>query len=447
MARGRLGACAIVLLCSLLAVNALIHKLDIVDDPRTAFSIEDFGYEVGGQMHMTVNNMKMTLAGSVPPADRDPDHVFQVGFLVKRMDIDSSIFLEQVAASGQTCPLTASKLLSAEDHLVLLPYRANWTHHEFSMTVGPGLAGQYHILFANCVPQTKTTSFQLELTQVNPGPSYLSAGLAPLPTLFGVASGIYMLLICIWSWVTWHHRNTVNRVHHLMTILLVVKMISVLAESIRLQFIKDTGQPSGWNIVYYVFYTLQAISMFVVILLIGSGWSFVKPYLSARDTKIIALVIPLQVLSNIAVIVIDVIAPGSQEYRSWQSVLRIVDVICCAAVLFPIIWSVRHLREASESDGKAAVNLQKLTLFRHFYVMVVVYVYFTRIIIYLFDSTLTFRFAWTRDFLLEAATLILWVITGIKFSPAPDNPYFAIPQRDDEEMGELGAESPPSSDR
>ncbi len=62
----------------------------------------------------------------------------------------------------------------------------------------------------------------------------------------------------------------------------------------------------------------------------------------------------------------------------WQ-----VDIICCCAILFPIVWSIKHLREASHTDGKAARNLEKLTLFRQFYVMVVVYIYFTRIVVYL----------------------------------------------------------------
>ena len=65
----------------------------------------------------------------------------------------------------------------------------------------------------------------------------------------------------------------------------------------------------------------------------------------------------------------------------WRDIFRIVDILCCCAILFPIVWSIRHLRQAAAADGKAERNLQKLTLFRHFYISVVSYIYFTRIVV------------------------------------------------------------------
>lgn len=32
--------------------------------------------------------------------------------------------------------------------------------------------------------------------------------------------------------------------------------------------------------------------------------------------------------------------------------MRLVDLVCCGAILIPIIWSIKHLREAAEVDGK-----------------------------------------------------------------------------------------------
>lgn len=51
-------------------------------------------------------------------------------------------------------------------------------------------------------------------------------------------------------------------------------------------------------------------------------------------------------------------------------------------------------RQAAEVDGKAQNSLMKLQLFRQFYVMVVIYIYFTRIVVYLIMSTMPFYLLW-----------------------------------------------------
>jgi len=226
----------------------------------------------------------------------------------------------------------------------------------------------------------------------------------------------------------------VNRVHHLMTLLVILKLLSLLFETIQYHYIKTEGSGAGWSIVYYVFAGLKGIILFVLIALIGTGWSFIKPFLSEKDKKIFLVVIPLQILDNIALIIIEETAPGSQGWFTWKDIFRLVDIICCGAILIPIIWSIKHLREASQIDGKAALNVKKLTLFRQFYLMVVSYIYFTRIIVYLVDATLPFRLMWMGEFFSELATLAFFCITGYKFRPAPDNPYFSVPTNDDPEF-------------
>ena len=98
-----------------------------------------------------------------------------------------------------------------------------------------------------------------------------------------------------------------------------------------------------------------------------------------------------QVFANIAIIIMDEESPSVKDWFTWRDVFHLVDIICCCAILFPIVWSIKHLREAAQTDGKAARNLEKLQLFRQFYIMVVVYIYFTRIVVYLLRSTLDYQ--------------------------------------------------------
>ena len=97
-----------------------------------------------------------------------------------------------------------------------------------------------------------------------------------------------------------------------------------------------------------------------------------------------------------------------------------------SAILFPIVWSIRHLRQAAEVDGKAQVNLHKLQLFRQFYVMVVAYIYFTRIVVFLLEATIPFYMLWLGPSFSELATFAFYIFTGYKFRPALDNPYLSI---------------------
>jgi len=268
--------------------------------------------------------------------------------------------------------------------------------------------------------------------------NYLSSGLSPLPTVYGLFVIAYVATIVIWIFSFLRARGAlVNRVHHLMTVLLVLKLLSLFFKTIDYHFIKTTGSGSGWNIAYLMFASLKGVMLFVLIAVLGSGWTFIKPFLSDKDKKIFLFVIPLQILDNIAMIIMEESAPGSQGWFTWKDIFRLVDIICCGAILIPIIWSIKHLREASQIDGKAFLNMKKLTLFRQFYLLVVSYIYFTRIIVYLVDATLPFRMVWLGDFFSELATIIFFCITGYKFRPATDNPYFAL---NDEEMEELCSE-------
>ncbi|XP_068512695.1 protein GPR107 isoform X1 [Anas acuta] len=322
--------------------------------------------------------------------------------------------------------------------------------------------GLYSLYFHKCVGEKgqpnndkQLFSLDIEITEKNPE-SYLSAGEIPLPKLYISMALFFFLSGTVWIHILRKRRNDVFKIHWLMAALPFTKSLSLVFHAIDYHYISSQGFPiEGWAVVYYITHLLKGALLFITIALIGTGWAFIKHILSDKDKKIFMIVIPLQVLANVAYIIIESTEEGTTEYGLWKEILFLVDLLCCGAILFPVVWSIRHLQEASATDGKdsgvqkqsrkefwkwgsiltnAAINLAKLKLFRHYYVMIVCYIYFTRIIAILIKIAVPFQWKWLYQLLDEMATLVFFVLTGYKFRPASDNPYLQLSQDDEDDL-------------
>lgn len=225
-----------------------------------------------------------------------------------------------------------------------------------------------------------------------------------------------------------------------MAVLLIMKALNLLCAAEDKHFVKVTGTAHGWDVLFYIFQFIRVVLLFTVIILIGTGWSFLKPFLQEREKKVLMIVIPLQVLANIASVVIGETGPFIKDWVTWNQVFLIIDIVCCCAIIFPIVWSIRSLRETSKTDGKAARNLAKLTLFRQFYIVVIGYLYFTRIVVFALRTISAYKYQWVANAAKEMASLAFYVIMFYMFRPAEKNEYFAL-EDEDEEAAELALRS------
>lgn len=122
---------------------------------------------------------------------------------------------------------------------------------------------------------------------------------------------------------------------------------------------------------------------------------------------------------------------GQQGYQLWFEMFVFIDMICCFLIIFPIVWwvfwnsshrpqrfhdvqggqfrSMHHLSEGATSDGKAAFNLEKLRLFRHFYMIVISYVYLTRVL----KLLLQVRFCYLSDLITTVNIMLVSVCTSV----------------------------------
>ena len=78
------------------------------------------------------------------------------------------------------------------------------------------------------------------------------------------------------------------------------------------------------------------------------------------------------------------------------------------------------------------MNLMKLTLFRQYYIVVVFYIYFTRVVVYALITITTYWYVWTSFMARELVTLAFYVFTGYRFCPIEHKPYFVVGDYEEE---------------
>jgi len=264
--------------------------------------------------------------------------------------------------------------------------------------------------------------------------NFLSAGSMPLPQMYFILSVMFFLSGCIWINFVSTQRENILKIHNLMTVLVFAKAFSLLFHGINYHYIALDGQPVvTWAYLYYATRAVKGALFFITLALIGSGWTFIKHILSPRDKTMIMAIVALQVIAHIAEIFLDQSTEGEVGIEFWWELCGLVDLFSCIFILLPITWSVRHLEGASKTDGKAAINLKKLELFKSFYIISTIYIYVTRIMTFVFLSMLAYKHSWLSELFAELVTLIYFVVTGYYFQPMPMNPYLLLSSDTDTE--------------
>lgn len=404
---------------------AEIRFTQIRSDGRPIIPFDEFGFTHRGRLELNVSKISL----SIPRNSLD---LSSLGFFLCTRA--SWVHVQQQLETEITCPLNSNAIQR------VYAFDSLQSSTNFSTVFNETRADQYTLVFANCLPQLRV-SMDVRSAMYNfEGKSnrrdYLSAGRTILPRIFFLFSLIYFSMTALWIHVLYKKRLTVYRIHFFMLAVVILKALNLLCEAEDKSYIKRTGSAHGWDVLFYIFSFLKGITLFSLIVLIGTGWSFLKPYLQDKEKKVLIIVIPLQVVANIAQVVIDENGPYGQDWRTWKQVFLLVDVVCCCAVLFPIVWSIKNLREAARTDGKAAVNLMKLTLFRQYYIVVICYIYFTRVVVYALENITSYRYLWTSVVVAELATLVFYAFTGLKFKPEAHNPYFVVDDEDEEAAAE-----------
>lgn len=424
-----LALALVVALALTTSTTAMKHDLRLKHDRRTHFLIEKFGFRAGGRLIVDINKLD-TLTG--------PNfHEKAMGLVIT---VSKAEFINYVFQRDK-CPFPAydstvgpGTATPVAKGVTAYPMNGALGAH-LNLTVTEETAGLWSLYWVVCTDRQPRYSFNLKLEQWNTlsngERSYLPTGEMPLPYIYGVFVIVCLVLFFFWIGYFMCSKNRkVNIVHYMMTILLFFKVLTLFCQTFMYATMARNGDAQGWNIAYYVFQSARAIALFTVVLMIGTGFTFLKAFLSDSDKRLFFIVLPAQVLANVALIITEETMPGSNNWIVWLYIFRAVDIICCGAVLFPIVSSMNSLKAAAQTDGKARVSLEKLILFRRFYLIVICYIYFTRIIVLLLSSTLPYSRAWVGPLFAELAAVIFYIVTGQQFRPVRDNPYFQVDQEE-----------------
>jgi hypothetical protein len=111
----------------------------------------------------------------------------------------------------------------------------------------------------------------------------------------------------------------------------------------------------------------------------------------------------------------------------------LVDIICGCAVIFPLNWFIRSLEETSKADGKTLRNLAKLTLFKRFYIVLIVYLGVTRIILFTLRIITAYKYQWVSNAVEETTSFAFFIVMFYMFRPVEKNKCFALDEKEEEE--------------
>ncbi|KAJ3433439.1 hypothetical protein M0812_22397 [Anaeramoeba flamelloides] len=412
-----------------LPIFARVEYIEILNDDREQLFLNSFVFIDGGTIDFNLQYLKL-FGGSTNKQNQSA--ILPIGFLIKKINSFPS-------RSTTEHQIECSKLGGAElgENEYLIENSLKRWKEGFQQHIDIKKKGLYGIFFRACL-EKEYVSFELKMALKN-GNNYLSVGEIKLPSIYLFYSICYSGFVLIWFlFLKFKKKNAKStRLHSLLSILLIAKLLAMSSRSFEYYSIKNTGVPKGWNIPSYIFSFCRGVLFFATILFFGSGYSSIKSYMSPREKKLLMLVLPVQAMTNIAMIVIEEASPATKDYFTLWDLLKCFDIVCFCLVLFPIAWTINELKAGVNLDNTKTRTIEKFRIFRLFYTITVIYIYITRIVVVIFTRFLTYHFLWVSIFIQELSSLIFIAFVAIQFRPYPNNTYVNVYQKDDSESDEM----------
>lgn len=304
-----------------------------------------------------------------------------------------------------------------------------------------------------------STSAHFTISQWNPvysgsssetglGATYLSVGEAPLPTVYGCFALLFAAGAYFWfrdlqkcnssAAATEGGGGRPSRIHYAMLLVAALKAATLLLQAGVYAHRNKTGGTGDFvDVVFVIVAAAKTAVLFVIVILLGSGWSISRASLGETERQLVVGVLIVQLVVNIALAVIEDTSPAaSEKVAAWRNWLRLADLVCALVVLVPIVTRAKSQHEAAVQGGdKARREAQRLTVFRSFYIITFVFLYWTRVVVPYLESHVPYLLAWLPHFLYELAAVVFYVVAMKLFHPASET--WALPSGGADERQEM----------
>jgi len=408
----------LVLLASAPFGHALREVLTVSRDARPVISIRSFGYDANGVFDAMVTNFEVF---SSDPTEARKQMWFGIDVSDEPIDVVS---------------FPANKCLQNEFPMDYKTIEGS----SLNITQTISTPGNYHLYFVNCARGAEV-SFKLKLRQWNTygdgKKNYLSVGEQQLPAIYGAFAGVTAAALVAWIYMLIMNRKDVRDIHLFMGLVAVFTMLTLSLESAKYAHLRSYGNDNALTIVYYVVNAVRGFLFFSVVVLIGTGWSYMKPFLTSRDKTVVVATLAIQVIVNVASVVVDATSPGTFGWTAWNNLFLVADCVCLAISIVPVFRSIEKLQEESRGDVKLASHVQRVKNFRNFYLAFFVYVYLTRFVPRGVSWLVGYRYAYVAACIRESFTTLFLLAAGYLFRPQSQNPYLVLEGVDFEDPDEI----------
>ncbi|VFQ70811.1 unnamed protein product [Cuscuta campestris] len=388
-----------------LAAGEIRHS-EISMDNSFFTPLDDFMFTQTGRLELNITGLSF-----LPPAN-----LSKVGFVIQR----HGGFLISVDDFNSTvCPLEADnlqKVLTFDQLPNLNTSRLNFVYSDTK----PGFCT---LLFVNC-PQQMNVSMRVRSSMYNLDEddkrNYLTC--TTLPLVYYLFSLVYLVLVAVWVRVLSVHRAYASGVHYFMLAVVLLSALNMFCQGQDEWRIMRTGSGDAWELWFYTFSLLKGLSFYTLVLLIASGWKFLKPYLLKREKIVLIAVMGLQCAGNAALVLAHK-RVGSYDFDIlWEALVGTFNLISALAALLSIKWSINFLL-APHPHRRDSFVLKNLKFFRDYMSFSADFLLTGRSGAVLLEILLPRDKLWIAVAGVEGLSVGFYVYTARSFIPQPQEPH------------------------